>query len=154
MQPLIQYCKENNVPHPREGLQRYTQETSMRVQNMNAVNMNGQFAGPRMANMQQPNHFQSPSMQHLGLPQNQQSPHLNHTPSPGHQGGVPMSQQMSAPGSQISGSQASTNTSPNVAGGAKKRRQSAIKEEDAASASAGSVTTKPSPRTGKRAKPT
>lgn len=120
--------------------------------NGNAVNMNNmQFAGQRMANMQPPNQFQSPGLQHLNLPQNTQSPHMNHTPSPNHQGGVQMGHQMSAQGSNISSQGASTNTSPNVTN--KRRRASAIKEEDAAQALGGDRT-KPSPRTNKRAKPT
>ncbi len=61
-----------------------------------------------------------------------------------------MVHQMSAQGSNLSGSQGpSTNTSPNVS--QKRRRASAIKEEEAAQA-AGGDKTKPSPRVGKRQK--
>lgn len=155
MGPLVSYCKDNQIPRPGEALIRYNQELSNRQQQqMNGVQMNNmQFAaGQRMANMQPPTHFQSPGLQHLNLPQNTQSPHMNHTPSPNHPGGVQMVHQMSAQGSNMSGSQgASTNTSPNVTN--KRRRASAIKEEDAAQA-VGGDRTKPSPRTNKRQKPT
>lgn len=157
MDPLIQYYCENDMHTASEALMKYNSDKgqnmnrNMQQQNANAAAMNGQvqFPNQRMG-MNPPNNFQSPALAHLNLP-NQQSPHMNHTPSPGHpgQGGVQMVHQMSAQGS-MSGSQgASTNTSPATN---KRRRPSAIKEEDAVQAAAGEGRTKPSPRVGKRQK--
>lgn len=159
MDPLIQYYCDNEINTATEALAKYnadpqrnTTNRNVAQQNANAVAVNGQipFPNQRMGSMNPPNNFQSPALAHLNLP-NQQSPHINHTPSPGHpnQGGVAMVHQMSAQGS-MSGSQgASTNTSPATN---KRRRPSAIKEEDAAQAAAGEGRTKPSPRVPKRQK--
>ena len=145
---MAYYC-QNEIPTATEALSRYNQEKNQNMarvqqQNAGAMAMNGQipFPNARMNNMQQPTQFHSPGLQHLGLP-NQQSPHMNHTPSPGHvgQGGVQMINQGSMGGS----TGPSTNTSPNVNN--KRRRASAIKEEDAPLVGQ-SEKTKPSPRVG------
>ena len=146
MASLMEYCFTNQITEPREALNRYNNENAAmnnNRQNIMAAQQNGQFQmNPRMIGMNPPNQFASPALQHLGLP-NQQSPHMNHTPSPSNQGGIQMVHQMSAQGSNLSGSQGpSTNTSPNVPN--KRRRQSAIKEEDASMAASGDKT-KPSP---------
>lgn len=155
MGPLMEYYCRDQSSTPRDALNRFNAENAQmqanRIQNMNSFATNGQVPGQNQRMMQAPNQFQSPAFAHLNLPQNQQSPHMNHTPSPGHgQGGVQMVHQMSAQGSNMSGSQgASTNTSPNVSN--KRRRASQIKEEEAAQAPGGDKT-KPSPRVGKRQK--
>lgn len=153
MGPIMMYSQENQTG-PREALMRINAEQMRMAQmaNHNVAMANGQVAFPnqKMGGMNPPNAFQSPAFSHLGLPQGQNSPHMggpNHTPSPAHtaQGGVPMVHQMSAQGSNLSGSQGpSTNTSPNVTN--KRRRPSAIKDED--SAGQADSKTKPSPRVG------
>lgn len=154
MSPLMEFYCRDQCATPRDALNRFNAEnaqmTANRIQNMNAVTANGQVPFQNQRMMQAPNQFQSPAFAHLNLPQNQHSPHMNHTPSPGHgQGSVQMVHQMSAQGSNLSGSQGpSTNTSPNVN---KRRRASQIKEEDTVQA-AGNDKTKPSPRVGKRQK--
>ena len=75
----------------------------------------------------------------------------NHTPSPAQNpamGGVAMIHQMSAQGSNLSGSQGpSTNTSPNVSN--KRRRASAVKlEEEGGGEQTGANKVKPSPKIG------
>lgn len=160
MAPLMDYYKEHPGLGPRESLNRINAENNQAQmnmqrmqQNMNAAAANGQGPFPNPRGM--PNQFQSPALMHLGLPQGQGSPHMggpNQTPSPAHhaQGGVQMVQQMSAQGSNMSGSQgASTNTSPNVT--AKRRRASVIKDEDN-QPQGGDSKTKPSPRVNKRQK--
>lgn len=163
MVPLMDYYKEHPGLGPREALNRVNAENShaqlslaRMQQNVNAAVANGQ--GPflnQRTGMNPPNQFQSPAFSHLGLPQAQGSPHMggpNQTPSPAHnaQGGVQMVHQMSAQGSNMSGSQgASTNTSPNVSN--KRRRASVIKDEEN-QAQGGDGKTKPSPRVGKRQK--
>ncbi|KAK5086406.1 hypothetical protein LTS08_004285 [Lithohypha guttulata] len=153
MEPLMEYYCTHAVGGPREAFNRLSaerQEYQTRLQNANAAAANGQipFPNQRMVAMNPPNQFQSPALAHLHLPQNQHSPTMNHTPSPGHpsQGGIQMVHQMSAQGSNLSGSQGpSTNTSPNVT--SKRRRASNIKEEETAAAvAAGNEKTKPSPR--------
>lgn len=159
----MEYSNNHPGVGPREALRRINNENQhmqmqmARMQNANAMAANGQvaFANQRAMGMQLPNQLQSPALQHLGLPPSQGSPHMggpNHTPSPAHNpvGGMPMVHQMSAQGSNLSGSQGpSTNTSPNVP--TKKRRQS-VKMEDGAPGDPGSNIVKPSPQMGKRRK--
>lgn len=166
MTPLMEYYWHNGGnSSPFETLQRMNQESAQnmanaRMQNQVARQANGQVPFPNQGAMNGPNQFASPGMAHLGLPQSQGSPHLGgpvHTPSPAQnaQGGVPMMHQMSAQGSNLSGSQGpSTNTSPNVSN--KRRRPSTVKAEDGGdSSNAGNANqdgnqnkVKPSPRIG------
>lgn len=164
MAPLIEYFHQHPGIGPQESLQRINQEHSQNLANANANRAmqnqmaraaNGQIQFPNQAGMNGPNQFASPGMAHLGLPQNQGSPHLGgpvHTPSPAQhaQGGVAMMQQMSAQGSNLSGSQGpSTNTSPNVSN--KRRRPSTVKAEDDnsnANTDGNQNKVKPSPRMG------
>lgn len=165
MGPLMEYYHSNPGISPREALMRINNDNSqmnanmIRMQNANmAAAANGQVPFPQqraMAGMM-PNQLQSPALQHLGLPHGQASPHMggpNHTPSPAQnpaQGGVAMMHQMSAQGSNLSGSQGpSTNTSPNVSN--KRRRASQIKMEDENSqqdSNGNGNKVKPSPRIG------
>jgi hypothetical protein len=164
MAPLIEYFQANPGIGPFETLRRMNAENSQnmanananaRMQNHMARAANGQVAFPNQQGMNGPNQFASPGMQHLGLPQQQGSPHVSgpvHTPSPAQnaQGGVPMMHQMSAQGSNLSGSQVpSTNTSPNVSN--KRRRPSTVKGEDGdanANQDGNQNKVKPSPRIG------
>lgn len=165
MGPLIEYYHNHPGLGPRESLSRINSENQQnfnnanqaRLRNQMAAATNGQAAFPNMGQgMNGPNQFASPAMQHLGLPQGQGSPHISgpvHTPSPAQNpgaGGVAMMHQMSAQGSNLSGSQGpSTNTSPNVSN--KKRRQSAanLKLEDSNTEEGGNANrVKPSPRIG------
>ena len=161
MGPLMEYFHTHPGLGPRESLLQINAENqanfNIRMQNQMMARQNGQMQFPNQLNpgMMAPNQFASPAMAHLGLPQGQGSPHLggpNHTPSPAYNpgvGGVAMMHQMSAQGSNLSGSQGpSTNTSPNVTN--KRRRASAIKVEDdnAAQHSDGQNKVKPSPRIG------
>ena len=169
MQPLMEYYHTHSDLAPREALtrlntehqQNFAQANHARLQNQMARQVNGQIAFPNNMGpgMNVPNQFASPAMAHLGLPQGQGSPHLGgpvHTPSPAQNpgvGGVPMMHQMSAQGSNLSGSQGpSTNTSPNVSN--KRRRPSAIKlEEENASQENNAGKVRPSPKvSGKRQK--
>jgi hypothetical protein len=164
MQPLMEYYHNHTELGPRASLnqlnaeqqQNIAQAHHARLQNNMARGANGQIAFPNhMApGMNGPNQFASPNMAHLNLPQGQGSPHLGgqvHTPSPAQMpgaGGVAMMHQMSAQGSNLSGSQGpSTSTSPNVT---KRRRPSAIKLEDenASQESNQGKTVRPSPRIG------
>lgn len=157
----MEYFHAHPGTGPRESLMRFTQETNQnfannaRLQNQMVRAVNGQVGFPSNFQpvMNGPNQFASPGMAHLGIPQAQGSPHIggpNHTPSPAQNpgvGGVAMMHQMSAQGSNLSGSQGpSTNTSPNVSN--KRRRPSQIKleEENAAQEGGGSNKVKPSPR--------
>ena len=165
MQPLMEFYHTHSELGPRESLNRLNNEHQQnfaqaqhqaRLQNQMARQANGQIAFPNNAGpgMNGPNQFASPGMAHLGLPQAQGSPHIGgpvHTPSPAQNpgvGGVSMMHQMSAQGSNLSGSQGpSTNTSPNVTN--KRRRPSAIKlEEENASQESNAGKVKPSPRIG------
>lgn len=164
MAPLIEYFHNHAGLGPHESLHRFNQENSQNMANANANRAmqnqmaraaNGQMQFANQGGMNGPNQFASPGMQHLGLPQNQSSPHLggpNHTPSPAQnaQGGVPMMHQMSAQGSNLSGSQGpSTTTSPNVSN--KRRRPSTVKGEDDnanANIDGNQNKVKPSPRIG------
>ena len=163
MTPLIEYSHSHTGVAPREAMMRINQENAQNIANVNQARLHNQMA--RQANgqinfppsMNGPNQFASPAMAHLGLPQ-QGSPHLGgpvHTPSPAQNnvGGVAMMHQMSAQGSNLSGSQGpSTNTSPNVSN--KRRRASQIKleEENASQGSDNQGKVKPSPRIPKRQK--
>lgn len=161
----MEYYQSHSNLAPRDALHQLNTEHQQnfatinhaaRLQNQMARNANGQIQFPNNMNpnMNGPNQFASPAMGHLGLPQGQGSPHIGgpvHTPSPAHnqgQGGVAMMHQMSAQGSNLSGSQGpSTNTSPNVSN--KRRRPSAIKlEEENASQDGNAKAVKPSPRMG------
>lgn len=165
MGPLMEYYHSHPGIGPRESLTRINQENQQNITNANNARLQNQMA--RAANgqvpfnnnmapgMNGPNQFASPAMAHLGLPQGQGSPHVGgpvHTPSPAQNaaGGVAMMHQMSAQGSNLSGSQGpSTNTSPNVSN--KKRRQSAanLKMEDGNGEDGGNANrVKPSPRLG------
>jgi hypothetical protein len=163
MQPLMEYYHTHSEGGPRDSLNRlntehqqnFVQANHARI-NQLARQANGQIAFPNNMGpgMNGPAQFASPGMAHLGLPQ-QGSPHMGgpvHTPSPAQNpgpGGVAMMHQMSAQGSNLSGSQGpSTNTSPNVSN--KRRRPSTIKLEDenASQESNASKVVKPSPRMG------
>ena len=164
MEPLIEYYHTHPGVAPREAMMRLNHENAQsfananqaRLQNQMARQANGQIAFP--PGMNGPNQFGSPAMAHLGLPQSQGSPHIGgpvHTPSPAQNavGGVAMMHQMSAQGSNLSGSQGpSTNTSPNVSN--KRRRASQIKleEENANQGGDNAGKVKPSPRIPKRQK--
>jgi hypothetical protein len=164
MAPLIEYHHSHAGVAPREAMMRIMQEhqqhlaaaNNNRMQNQVARAANGQVQFPQAMNG--PNQFASPAMAHLGLPQAQGSPHIGgsvHTPSPAQNaaGGVSMMHQISAQGSNLSGSQGpSTNTSPNVS--QKRRRASQIKleEENASQDSNNAGKVKPSPRMTKRQK--
>ena len=160
MTPLIQYSQHNPNLNPREAFEKMVSDAAARNAQLAAMAGNG---GSPMQNMNVqrplgmvgPNQFASPALQHLGLP-NQGSPHLsgpNHTPSPAqnHVGGpVAMAHQQSQQGSNLSGSQInSANTSPNVTN--KRRRPSAVKQEDDGGGEAngtGAKAVKPSPKIG------
>lgn len=152
---------------PKESLLRVTQENAQnmaqvnnaRLQNQMARAANGQVPFPNQMNMNPgmngPTMMNSPAMGHLAVPQAQGSPMMGgpvHTPSPAQNpapGGVAMMHQMSAQGSNLSGSQGpSTNTSPNVSN--KRRRASAVKMEDdnAGAEPSGANKVKPSPKIG------
>lgn len=149
--PLVQQSQQ--VTNPQQNPQ---QPQINLPPNGNAAQLMQQNAGmpagartPGQMNMQPPGMPQnfmmaSPAMQAGMLPGGMNgsgSPHINlnaanlnpgsnvHTPSPAHvhMQAPAMVQQMSQQGS--TGSAASVNTSPNVAGG-KRRRQSAVKTED------------------------
>ena len=163
MAPLFEYSQTHGGIAPKEAMNRMNIENAQvfananqaRLQNQMARQANGQIPFPQAMNG--PNQFASPNMQHLGIPQGQGSPALGgavHTPSPAQNamGGVAMMHQMSAQGSNLSGSQGpSTNTSPNVN---KRRRASQIKleEENAAQNADTGGKVKPSPRMPKRQK--
>ena len=165
MGPIMEYFQSHPGISPRESLSRVTQENAQvmasannaRLQNQMARAANGQVAFPNQMNsgMNGPTIVNSPGMSHLGVPQAQGSPMIGggpvHTPSPAQNptaGGVAMMHQMSAQGSNLSGSQGpSTNTSPNVSN--KRRRTSAVKMEDESGAEAtGASKVKPSPKIG------
>lgn len=159
MQPLMEYFHGHPGTSPFQALQNMNKEGAQqmqaRMQNQVARQANGQMQFPQQGGMNGPTQFSSPGMAHLGLPQSQGSPHLGgpvHTPSPAQnvQGGVPMMHQMSAQGSNLSGSQGpSTNTSPNVSN--KRRRPSTVKVEDdnaSANQDGNQSKVKPSPRIG------
>lgn len=165
MGPLMEYFHTHPGVGIKETLFRVTQEnaTAMaqvnnaRLQNHMARTANGQvpYANPMNPGMNGPTMMNSPGMGHLGVPQAQGSPLMGgpvHTPSPAQNpaaGGVAMMHQMSAQGSNLSGSQGpSTNTSPNVSN--KRRRASAVKLEDenAGGEPSGANKVKPSPKIG------
>lgn len=170
MGPIMEYFHTHPGVSPKDALYGVTTEnnqamanaTNARLQNQMAARANGQVGFPNPMNPGMngpgPNQFNSPAMGHLGIPQAQGSPLMggaNHTPSPAQNpavGGVAMIHQMSAQGSNLSGSQGpSTNTSPNVSN--KRRRASAVKlEEEGAGESNGAKQVKPSPKIGKRQK--
>lgn len=168
MGPIMECYHNHPGLGPRDSLHKVTQENAhtmnvanannARLQNQMAARANGQVAFPNQMNpgMGGPNQFNSPAMAHLGIPQAQGSPLMGggptHTPSPAQNptaGGVAMIHQMSAQGSNLSGSQGpSTNTSPNVSN--KRRRASAVKleEEGGGGDSGGANKVKPSPKIG------
>jgi hypothetical protein len=164
MGPIMEYFHTHPGVSPKESLFRVTQDNAQnmanvnnaRLQNQMAARANGQVTFPNQMNpgMTGPNQFNSPAMGHLGIPQAQGSPLMggpNHTPSPAQNpaaGGVAMIHQMSAQGSNLSGSQGpSTNTSPNVSN--KRRRASGVKlEEEGTGDSNGANKVKPSPKIG------
>ncbi|KIV98140.1 hypothetical protein PV10_01820 [Exophiala mesophila] len=171
MGPIMDYYNSHPGVEPKDALYKVTLENTQSMTNANNARLQNQMARaanghvpvgmfPNQMNpagMNVPNQFNSPAMGHLGVPQGQGSPMLggpNHTPSPAQNpaaGGVAMIHQMSAQGSNLSGSQGpSTNTSPNVSN--KRRRASQVKEENDGE----SITTnkvKPSPKiSGKRQK--
>lgn len=164
MQPLMEYYQTHSELAPRQALMQLNNEHAhnfavanhARLQNQMARQQNGQIPFPNnMPPVMNGPNFASPGMAHLGLPQGQGSPHIGgpvHTPSPAQNqgaGGVAMMHQMSAQGSNLSGSQGpSTNTSPNVSN--KRRRPSAIKleEENASQEGNPGKIVKPSPRIG------
>jgi hypothetical protein len=164
MAPIMEYYHGHPTYGPKECLFRVTQEnaavmasTNARMQNQMARAANAQAGFPNQMNpaMNGPNQFNSPAMAHLGIPQAQGSPMVGgaqHTPSPAHNqavGGVAMMHQMSAQGSNLSGSQGpSTTTSPNVSN--KRRRASAVKleEENGGAEQNGANKVKPSPKIG------
>ena len=145
MGPLMEYYHYHPGITPKDSLMRVTQENAqnMAQANNNRLNQmaraaNGQIGFPNQMNpgINGPNMMHSPAMNHLNVPQSQGSPNMMggpvHTPSPAHNpamGGIPMMNQMSAQGSNLSGSQGpSTNTSPNVSN--KRRRASVVKLEE------------------------
>ncbi|KIW15744.1 hypothetical protein PV08_05794 [Exophiala spinifera] len=161
MGPLMEYFHSHPGIGPRDSLLRVTQENAQNMAQMNNARLQNQMA--RAANgqvpfgnqMNGPTMMNSPAMSHLGIPQAQGSPMMGgpvHTPSPAQNaatGGVAMMHQMSAQGSNLSGSQGpSTNTSPNVSN--KRRRASAVKVEDdnAGQEQSGANKVKPSPKIG------
>ncbi|KAI1611762.1 LIM-domain binding protein-domain-containing protein [Exophiala viscosa] len=164
MGPLMEYFHMHPGVGPKESLIRVTQENAQnmaqvnnaRLQNQMARAANGQVPFPNQMNpgMNGPTMMNSPAMGHLAVPQAQGSPMMGgpvHTPSPAQNpaaGGVAMMHQMSAQGSNLSGSQGpSTNTSPNVSN--KRRRASAVKmEDDNAVETSGANKVKPSPKIG------
>lgn len=165
MGPLMEYFHNHPGIGPKEALQRVTQENAQnmaqannaRIQNQMVRAASGQMAFPNHMNpgMNGPTMMNSPAMGHLAVPQGQGSPMMGgpvHTPSPAQNpgtGGVAMMHQMSAQGSNLSGSQGpSTNTSPNVSN--KRRRASAVKMEDdnAGGEPTGATKVKPSPKIG------
>jgi hypothetical protein len=169
MGPLMEYFHTHPGVGPKESMFRVTQENAQsmaqvnnaRLQNQMARAANGQVAFPNQmpAGMAGgPTMMNSPAMGHLNVPQSQGSPMMGqggpvHTPSPAQNpptGGVAMMHQMSAQGSNLSGSQGpSTNTSPNVSN--KRRRASAVKVEDENNPAAnadGASKVKPSPKIG------
>lgn len=163
MGPLMEYYHQHPGVTPKDSLLRVTQENAqnMAQANTNRVNQmarmaNNQIGGfPNQMNpgMNGPNMMNSPAMTHLGI-QGQNSPMMGgpaHTPSPAHNpgvGGVSMMHQMSAQGSNLSGSQGpSTNTSPNMTH--KKRRASVVKmEEENAQGDQNGPRVKASPKNG------
>lgn len=163
MAPIMEYFHTHPGVTPKESLFRVTHENAQnmanvnnaRLQNQMAARANGQVAFPNQMNpgMTGPNQFNSPAMGHLGIPQASGSPLMggpNHTPSPAQNpaaGGVAMIHQMSAQGSNLSGSQGpSTNTSPNVSN--KRRRMSVKVEDEGTGDSNGANKVKPSPKIG------
>ena len=150
---------QNNLNNARLQNQMQNQmqhQMQNQLQNQIARQANGQIQFPNQMNpgMNGPNMMNSPAMAHLGIPNAQGSPMMGgpvHTPSPAQNpaaGGVSMMHQMSAQGSNLSGSQGpSTNTSPNVSN--KRRRASAVKlEEEGGGESNGANKVKPSPKIG------
>jgi len=170
MAPLMEYYQTYPGLRPQDSLVNYNRETQQNLQNVGNPRLqnhmaraaNGQvFPNQLNPGMNGPTQFASPALAHLGIPQVQGSPRIGgpvHTPSPAQNptaGGVPMMHQMSAQGSNLSGSQGpSTNTSPNVSN--KRRRTSTVKMEDdnGSQDAIGVSKAKPSPRIGgKRQKP-
>jgi hypothetical protein len=141
MGPLMEFYHSHPGISPKDSLLRVTQENAqnMAVANNSRLNQmaraaNGQMGFPNPG-MNGPTMMNSPAMGHLNVPQAQGSPMMGgpvHTPSPAQNpavGGVAMMHQMSAQGSNLSGSQGpSTNTSPNVSN--KRRRASVVKLEE------------------------
>ena len=165
MGPLMEYYHFHGPGiTPKDSLLRVTQENAQSMAQANNTRLNqmaraanGQIGFPNQMNpgMNGPNMMHSPAMGHLNVPQAQGSPMMGgpvHTPSPAHNsamGGVSMIHQMSAQGSNLSGSQGpSTNTSPNVTN--KRRRASVVKmeEENAQSDQNGANKVKASPKVG------
>ncbi|OCT44219.1 hypothetical protein CLCR_00584 [Cladophialophora carrionii] len=164
MGPLMEYYHQHPGISPKDSLLRVTQENAQNMAQANNARLNqmaraanGQIAFPNQMNpgMNGPNMMNSPAMGHLNVPQAQGSPMMGgpvHTPSPAQNpsvGGVAMMHQMSAQGSNLSGSQGpSTNTSPNVSN--KRRRASVVKLEDenAQGESNGANKVKASPKVG------
>ena len=159
MGPLMEYYHVHPGTTPKDSLLRVTNENTQATNRFNAMARatNGQIPFPNQMNpgMNGPNMMNSPAMGHLSVPQAQGSPMMGgpvHTPSPAqnpNMGGVGMMHQMSAQGSNLSGSQGpSTNTSPNVSN--KRRRASVVKleEENAQSDQNGGNKVKASPKVG------
>ncbi|KIX97198.1 uncharacterized protein Z520_07312 [Fonsecaea multimorphosa CBS 102226] len=164
MGPLMEYYQQHPGISPKDTLLRVTQENAQNMAQANNQRLNqmaraanGQVIFPNQMNpgMNGPNMMNSPAMGHLNVPQAQGSPMMGgpvHTPSPAQNptaGGVAMMHQMSAQGSNLSGSQGpSTNTSPNVSN--KRRRASVVKieEENAQGEVNGANKVKPSPKLG------
>ncbi|EXJ89477.1 hypothetical protein A1O3_02544 [Capronia epimyces CBS 606.96] len=165
MGPLMEYfhshpgvgIKETMFRVTQENAQAMAQVNSTRMQNHMARTANGQvpYSNAMHPGMNGPTMMNSPGMGHLAVSQTQGSPLMGgpvHTPSPAQNpaaGGVSMMHQMSAQGSNLSGSQGpSTNTSPNVSN--KRRRASAVKleEENAGGEPSGPSKVKPSPKIG------
>lgn len=150
--------KDSMLRVTQENAQNMAQANNARLQNQMARAANGQVPFPPQMNaaMNGPTMMNSPGMGHLAVPQAQASPMMGggpvHTPSPAQNpntGGVAMMHQMSAQGSNLSGSQGpSTNTSPNVSN--KRRRASVVKmeEENAGGDASGANKVKPSPKIG------
>ncbi len=167
MGPLMEYYHQHPGITPKDSLLRVTQENAQNMAQANNSRLNqmaraanGQIAFPNQMNpgINGPNMMHSPAMGHLNVPQGQGSPMMGgpaHTPSPAQNpgvGGVAMMHQMSAQGSNLSGSQGpSTNTSPNVSN--KRRRASVVKEEESGQGDQNGPKVKASPKSvGKRQK--
>merc|ERR1711939_1161036 len=151
MGPLMEYFHSHPGIGPKESLLRVTHENAQNMAQMSNARLQNQMA--RAANGQVPFPNQMPPG--MNGPTMMNSPAMGrpvHTPSPAHNpapGGVAMMHQMSAQGSNLSGSQGpSTNTSPNVTN--KRRRASAVKieEENPGQEPTGANKVKPSPKIG------
>lgn len=126
MNPLFGYCHSNPGMGPYAALEQYVATHINSVpQNMNGMNGQPMVQGPRTPSFSQFPVGASPAAAHMNLPG---SPHIG-SPAPGHMQAPGMQMQQSQQGTSSSGPSANTSPASN-----KRRRPSAVKEEDGSGA--------------------